>query len=153
MNSTEILAQELRALRKRVSDLEGLEVAPYAIGSWNPTMTGGTSAGSTTYSVQVGQYTKVGRLIFVQGRVSWTAASGTGVTRISLPFTSSNTTNLFGAIAIATDSITFGGAAPQALLRPNTAYFELSYPVSNNFAVDIAVEAAGTVFFQGAYLI
>lgn len=147
----------LSGLRSRFWDLELIPyVAPTA---YTPTMVGGTTAGTTTYSVQVGSYVRMGKIIHAQGRVSWTAATGTGVTRIGLPFTSSATTNLFSAASIATDSVTFGAAAPPAtggpmgLVFPNTAYFELKYPVSNDATVDIAVEAAGTVFFQVTYII
>lgn len=124
----------------------------YATGSYLPTMVGGTTTGTTAYSVQAGEYTRFGRVVHAQGRVSWTNATGTGVPRISLPFTSTSTTNIFGAASIATDSVTFAGAAPQGLVRPGTAYVELSYPVSNGPAVDMAVEATGSVFFSVVYI-
>lgn len=149
MNALEIQRQ-IRALaddleRMRKTDIGGVVVA------YTPTMVGGTSPGATTYSVQVGAYMRNGQLVRAQGRVSWTAATGTGVIRVGLPFTSSSTTNLFSAVSLATDSVTFAGAAPQGLIRPGTAYFELSYPVSNASAVDIAVEATGSVFFHATY--
>lgn len=149
MNALEVQRQ-IRALaddleRMRKTDIGGVVVA------YTVTMTGGTSPGDTTYSARAGAYMRMGRLVQAQGRVSWSAATGTGVTRISLPFTSTSTANLFSAVSLATDSVTFAGAAPQGLIRPGTAYFELSYPVSNAAAVDIAVEATGSVFFHATY--
>lgn len=147
------ILRRLLDLERAYEQTRTKEVITYTTGSYTPTMVGGTTAGTTGYSVQAGEYTRWGRVVHAQGRVSWTSATGTGVTRISLPFTSTSTANIFGAVSIATDSVTFAGAAPQGLIRPGTAYFELSYPVSNAGAVDIAVEAAGSVFFSATYII
>lgn len=132
-----------------------LDLNPFDRATYTPTYFGGTTAGTTGYTggAQVGEYVRIGPLIHVQGRITWTSATGTGVACISLPFTAANITNAFGAVAIVTDGVTFAGASPQALIRPNTAYFELKYPQNNGATVDIAVEAAGTVFFAASYLI
>lgn len=58
----------------------------YAVGTWTPTYVGGVTPGVTTYSVQVGTWTRLGRAIFAYGRVVWTAATGTGNAHVSLPW-------------------------------------------------------------------
>lgn len=121
------------------------------IGAWTPTYTGGTSAGSTTYTAQAGYWTRLGNVIHAQGRVAWSAASGTGAARISLPFTSGNYD--YGAGAIVTDGVTFASGAPQIQVPPNVAYFELIAPTSNASSSAIAVEAAGTVVFTVVYFV
>lgn len=149
------IMRRLGALEDAYEQTRTKEVLTYATGTWTPTYSGGTTAGTTGYTggAQAGEYTRWGRVVQAQGRVTWTSATGTGVARISLPFTSANITNAFGAVSIVTDGVTFAGAAPQALIFPNTAYFELKYPVSNGTTIDIAVEAAGTVFFSAVYII
>jgi hypothetical protein len=62
----------------------------YEEGTWTPTFTGGTTAGDTTYTNQVGTYTKVGRLVTIQAYIS-VNLKGTisGTIRLTgLPFTS-----------------------------------------------------------------
>ena len=61
----------------------------YEEGTWTPVLTKSTTAPSVTYNHQVGTYTKVGRMTYVSGLLSWTAISGgAGDFRIAgLPFT------------------------------------------------------------------
>ena len=60
----------------------------YEEGSFTPTIVGSTTAGSGTYSAQVGRYTRIGRIVFIQIALIWTAHTGTGSMRIGgLPFT------------------------------------------------------------------
>lgn len=65
-----------------------------ASGTWTPTLQGGSTGGSTTYSIQQGYYTRVGNLVAIQGVLTGTAATGTGNAIIgALPFTIRNQTN------------------------------------------------------------
>jgi len=52
-----------------------------------PTVVGGTSAGTPTYTVQKGEYSQIGKMVFFSARVSYSAHDGTGDLRFSLPVT------------------------------------------------------------------
>ena len=72
----------------------------YEEGSFTPTLEGVTTAGSGTYTVQVGSYTKVGNMVHVQGYLSWTNHTGTGdIALANLPFTSDSTTNNYSTVS------------------------------------------------------
>jgi hypothetical protein len=59
----------------------------YEQGTFTPTAVGGTTAGTTTYTAQVGHYTKIGRQVTVTIYVQYSAMTGTGSLRIgNLPF-------------------------------------------------------------------
>ena len=59
-----------------------------ASGSWTPTLTGGTAAGSTTYTTQAGTYSLLGNILIATFNIVITGATGTGDARIgNLPFT------------------------------------------------------------------
>jgi hypothetical protein len=61
----------------------------YEEGTWTPVFRGGTTAGSYTYSTQVGKYTKIGNKVTVTATLLdiTTSAAGTGIIEISgLPF-------------------------------------------------------------------
>jgi hypothetical protein len=67
----------------------------YEEGTWTPTLYGSTTAGSTTYDVQSGTYTKVGRLVTCQIYLDISNKTGTGsVTIGGLPFTSIGGNNI-----------------------------------------------------------
>lgn len=67
----------------------------YATGTFVPTLNGSTP-GTTTYSLQTGYYTRIGNMVYVQGYVTLSASTGTGlVTLGALPFTIKNQTNEF----------------------------------------------------------
>lgn len=147
----------LRALRqqeRRIGQTEVKEVPLYQTGLWTPVIQGLTTAGVGTYTTQFGAYVRVGALVVCTCMVIWTAHTGTGQMVIAaLPFNSANTTNQRFAVALRTSSVTFAGAAPQALILPNTAYFSLEYPVSNAAANAINIEAAGDIVATFAYFV
>ena len=67
----------------------------YEEGLYQPTITGGTSGTMTTGdSATYLAYTKVGRMVHVQGQIHITASTAVGVILVSLPFASGDTTDL-----------------------------------------------------------
>lgn len=72
-------------------------------GTFTPTLIGSTTPGVQTYTTQYGEYTKIGRLVHCQGRVTISAkdAGIAGVALIGgLPFPSSPTATLRGSCLI-----------------------------------------------------
>jgi hypothetical protein len=68
----------------------------YEEGTFTPTITGSTTAGTGTYSTQSGRYIRIGNKVTVVGYIGWTAHTGVGNMRISnLPFTSLNVADLY----------------------------------------------------------
>jgi hypothetical protein len=69
-------------------------LADYEEGTFTPIIIGLSSAGTGTYTTQVGSYTKVGNLVTVAIAIVWTAHTGTGNMAISsLPFTAATATS------------------------------------------------------------
>lgn len=59
----------------------------YEEGTFTPTLYGGTTAGTTSYTAQVGTYTKIGRVVNFHLFINVTSATGTGIMTIGgLPF-------------------------------------------------------------------
>lgn len=76
-------------------------LADYEEGTWTPVLLGSTTAGTGTYSFQIGTYRKVGNLVYITMFMSWSAHTGAGDGIISgLPFTSST----FNTISIRPNS-------------------------------------------------
>lgn len=68
----------------------------YEEGTWTPTLAGSTTAGTQTYSVQIGRYVKIGRMVHAIFSITLTAKDGTtaGDAQINgAPFTAENVTN------------------------------------------------------------
>jgi hypothetical protein len=73
----------------------------YEEGDFSPTVVGSTSAGTGTYTVSIGKYTKVGGVVHIQAFIQWVAHTGTGNLKLgNLPFTTLNSTLAYSAIAI-----------------------------------------------------
>ena len=76
------------------SDASGMTseiLSDYEEGTWTPVFAGATTAGTYTYSDQIGRYTKIGRLVHVQFRLTniTTSSAGSGAIHIQgLPFVS-----------------------------------------------------------------
>ena len=128
----------------------------YEEGTWTPTVIGSTSAGTATYSLRNGRYTKVGRQVFVECAVSWSAGTGTGNLYISgLPFTSSNsstspaiTMGLVDFLALtANNTVT-------AVVGNNSTRIEMwQTPVGGGGANNVAYDVLALVIMSGSYTV
>lgn len=142
----------IQALSDQLEQLRKVDVGGVAV-AYTPTYTGVTTPGETTYTTQVGFYTRFTDLVFFNGFLVWTAATGTGNVQISTPFTTRNTTNMRYAVTLRYDSITYAGTGAQALLNPGASAFTLTSPNSNASSSAINVEAAGNVVFSGWFTV
>lgn len=118
------------------------------MGTWTPTYTGSSSAGVTTYSTQSGWYVQFGNSVFATGTLIWTNATGTGNVRISLPFTSSNTSGQRHAGSLYLESVTFANGSVQAVNFANNNTLRLFSPATNAGATELSIETAGTIVFS-----
>jgi hypothetical protein len=122
-----------------------------AYSSYSPTYTGGSVAGATTYLLQEGEYTRGGRIVVCSGRVNWSAATGTGEARISLPFVVGNAFRSSGSVFI--DGVTFANTMPQMLVAPGSQYFTLYSALTNASPTVVSVEAAGLIIWSLTYFV
>lgn len=73
----------------------------YEEGTWTPVPVGTTTAGTVSYTSQAGVYTKIGRVVTVEGYLFWNSGTGSGNLRINgLPFTSGSS-QTFCAVTLA----------------------------------------------------
>src|SRR5689334_9470332 len=145
------ILNKIKDLAKRLSDLETRTRLLYAKGTYTPTYLGASTAGITTYTTQAGFYTRIGRIVFFNGRVVWTAATGTGTAIISLPFTSANTSEMHYALAVRTNGVTFANGNLVARISPNAAVFQMDSLLTNAAPTAVSVEAAGDVLWGGFF--
>lgn len=102
-------------------------LSDYEEGTWTPAFTGGTTDPTCTYhTLTFGQYTKIGRLVSVHGRLTLTATSGgSGILRISgLPFVvrTGFTGYANGSIAYRTGFATQGPSGVYTIPASSLAY-------------------------------
>ena len=152
------MIDDLQALARKLAEpLRGLFIgygSGYVEGTWTPTYVGASTAGSTTYTgaSTYGAYTRIGNTVLFQARVVWTAATGTGTVRISLPIAASSTEN-FSVVTFRTEGVTFGGTGVQGYIPAGASYVELISMNSNAASTVIAVEAAGDIIYAGHYFV
>jgi len=129
----------------------------YEEGTWTPTVKGSSSAGTGTYSVQVGTYTKIGRVVHYQARVTWSAHTGSGEMRFgALPFSSLSTTNSFNAcifgyvnnVTLTASNVMTGAVAP------GTNDIQLfQTPVGGGAASSVTLDTAADIIVSGTYYV
>lgn len=128
----------------------------YEEGTFTPTVSGSTSAGAGTYSVQQGRYTKVGNVVFVTAVMTWSAHTGTGNMRLTgLPFTILNVAGLDSPLSIQVNSVALtANNVAQVTVKPNTTYAEvLQYPVGGGTVADVPIDTAATIRYAGSFLV
>ena len=137
-------------------------VTPFT-GTWTPTIFGASSAGSQTYSAQVGTYVKIGVMVFAQCRMTLTSNSGSsGAATIGgLPFAPTTAASSYWPLGIgfidgvahATSYNQFSGVvsistAKQALLLENGSNIVHASVQMNN--VSSAADMGLTFIYQAA---
>lgn len=124
----------------------------YEAGTFTPTIVGSTGAGTATYNVQLGYYTRIGRVINFNIVLSYTGHTGTGNMRVSgLPFTSANRNADDSWQAICTPtSINFNGSFITGIVIPNSTQIYM-YDAANAGGAYLAMDAAGVIRLTGHY--
>lgn len=128
----------------------------YEEGTWTPTYTGSTGAGSFTYSIQSGNYIKIGGSVFFSGRVAISAISvnPTGNMLISgLPFV--NNSGFHASVTIGY-SAGWNACPMGALIVPGSTLIDLykitstaSWTRTPSLQADFI--AGADIIFSGAY--
>ena len=147
-------ARQLLDIQRRLDHLEALSQIENTFGIYGPTYLGLTTPGVTTYSIVTGTWTRTGNRIFVTGRVAWTAATGTGIAIVSLPYAGVFTRTTRFPVVVYTPGVTFANGSIQAVLDSATAggaAFVMLSPLTNAAGTLVAVEAAGDISFDISY--
>lgn len=118
----------------------------YEEGTFTPTMSGTTTAGTGTYSVQTGLYTKIGNLVHVAARCTWSAHTGTGNLQMSdLPFAVST---LAVPVTILTNGIAYTGMLQAFAAGTNIPLQQVSEAGARTA---IAMDTAGDLIVSVTY--
>jgi hypothetical protein len=129
----------------------------YAEGAWTPTVIGASNAGAATYSTQNGRYTKIGRQVFVEAYLHWSAGTGNGDFYIAgLPFTVSNSPPTYPAANIArTSDISWtAGNVLCANFEPGTKQIHFFQTSNGGGGVStVAYPKEGSVMVSGTYTV
>lgn len=98
----------------------------YEEGTWTPTIVGATVAGEGTYSIQDGRYVKIGRMVYIQARMEWSAHTGTGAMRIGgLPFAVSSNASTPAIPVVPSGMTSTANTLPQAYAQLGSSYLVL----------------------------
>lgn len=126
----------------------------YDEGNFTPIVYGGSTAGVGTYSVQSGSYTRLGRMVFISLRVSWTAHTGAGNLYISgLPFQTNSST--YFALTAYQSSLTVGsGKQLVVLTSPGNSYLSLNAnDLAGGASINVQIDTAADVIITGSYTV
>jgi len=126
----------------------------YAEGTFTPTVIGGTTAGTATYTVQNGRYTKIGRLVFVELYVNWSAGTGTGDLWIGgLPFNVAGSSTYPGATISRANTLAItAGNQLVANFEPNQSQIRIfQLPSGGGAPAAVPYDAVAYLMISGCY--
>lgn len=117
-------------------------------GTITPTIVGTTAAGTGTYTGQSGRYYKIGKLVYFNLAVTWTAHTGTGNMEIGgLPFAAVDR----APVSARFDSITYTGTTAYVSTIPASTRLQIAQYSSGGSASNVAIDTAGSIIVQGVY--
>ena len=120
--------------------------------TYTPTVYGASVTGTGTYSVQSGTYEITGNKVDFSVRVVWSAHTGSGGMRISLPVNTQNTSGLRYSYAVYMATATFTGS-PIALALENANHIRIRENVSGGAVTDVSLPSSGELVVTGHYYI
>lgn len=146
------LVRQVRKMRARLARTEAKGGPLYLEGTFSPTYFGSTTAGVTTYTLQSGFWTLVGRVAIVLGEVTWTAATGTGNARIGTPGNLPPGADSVGVVAV--NGVTFANSTPIPIIQAaGGGQLRMFSPLTNAAPTEVAIEAAGDIRFFIAFFL
>lgn len=124
--------------------------------SYTPTLAGDSTAGSNTYTTQVGRYCRIGPLVVVQFNVVLATkdAAMAGNIYVSIPVAAASVTSLFGAGAVYHSGITLSAGYTQiAMLISQGTSRAFMYKNGSGAAgaFIVAADVAGTAQVVGTF--
>lgn len=146
------LLRRLSALETAVAALPGLPIDPVEVGTYTPTATGTTTAGTQTYSIQVGRWMRKGREITAHIYLNWSANTGTGTLVISLPFAaSSNGVGQRYNVPLWAEGLPYTGDHLQGQIVGGESRFSVSGVSAAGTRTNTPVDAAAIVIATAVY--
>jgi len=127
---------------------------PSPIGDFTPVAIGTTSAGTGTYSVQLGSYKIIDKVCYFNLRLTWSAHTGTGDIKIAnLPVACKNLTGYAPAVTVNVENMTFpaGATAIVGLVNTAAATIELRGAGTALAPTPVALDTAASVNISGFY--
>ena len=124
----------------------------YEEGTWTPSVVGGSTAGTATYSIRVGKYTKIGNLVTIEMYLAWSAGTGTGSLFIDgLPFT--NPAGMLTAACLSgIDQLSWTtGSAIFAYFLGNQSRIALSQAAPAGGRSNVPYDAAAEILITGSF--
>jgi hypothetical protein len=125
----------------------------YEEGTFTPTIAGSTTAGTATYTTQVGRYTKIGRQVSCQIDLGYNSGTGTGdLTVTGLPFADTTSANPAATIGYL-DGITLTALnyAMAYLASTTTRIDFVQIPTGGGALTSVAYDAAGRIILNVTY--
>jgi hypothetical protein len=121
-------------------------------GVWTPTVYGASVAGTTTYVIQDGSYTRIADMVFFRCRVSWTAVTGSGYFMVGgLPFPArSSANNVDSPVNVYVVGSLTAIQAPVVMVGTTTIEMD-KFVVGSPAAAAQALPAAGDLLINGFY--
>jgi hypothetical protein len=128
----------------------------YEEGTWTPTVLGSSTAGTGTYTFQVGNYVKVGQMVCASATIVLTAHTGTGNLYFGgLPFSANNDSGLnrFGVAIGSAKNIAL--TASNVLLLKGVAgdaqVYATQYPVGGGNETDVPMDTDFQIMYTITY--
>lgn len=120
--------------------------------AYTPVVSGSSTAGTGTYTAQLGYYTKIGKLVSFQIEVSWSAHTGSGQIYVSLPSTINSNSVEYQPVSIASSGITLAaGQQPAALIFKTGSRVQI-YGLNAGTLGALSLPSSGTLYISGSYL-
>lgn len=129
--------------------------ADYEEGTWTPTISGSSTAGTGTYPARTGTYVKIGSLVTVTAYINISNHTGTGDILLSnLPFTAFATSDVYFPVTIGylNNCALNANSYPMGFLTFNTTSISLQQNITGGGSMSsVAMDTAFSIMYTITY--
>ena len=121
----------------------------YEEGTWTPVIEGSSTAGTGSYTIQQGAYTKIGRMVIQTFALTWTSHSGTGNMQVGNLLFPAGTSGRAGAFLTYVNNIalTAGNYISGMYLNTSASVVEISQtPTGGGTATQVPIDTSGSLY-------
>jgi hypothetical protein len=135
----------------------GTEITSFTTGTYSPTVLGSGTAGTPTYTFQIGRYIQINNYVWLEQVTGWSAISGTPTGSLltgAMPFTTENTSGSAQFLSSGWGNngalVSGSGLIPKMRTSANSTQISaLTYSTTGGTMSTLAVATSGSISLQG----
>lgn len=150
----DVISGQIKFPATQIASADANTLDDYKEGTFTPVVAGSTTAGVGTYTAQSGFYTKIGRMVYFNILVTWSAHTGTGHIKVTgLPFVSNGAANNASHLAVAASGLSFSNNLAANVGQGSSEISFVTYLSGTDGFGTVSMDSSAALRIAGHYFV